>query len=173
MIRDQIRAPVLAALMAFGASASPAIAQTHGEAHAVLLQGADATFRFGGFGAGGALVVNWFGLDADFGLLVDNSDEGGVAPMYAGGASVRLLADGRVSPFFGGGYAGFGDTSGPFVGGGLNIWFARSAAFRVEVRSYVPASDNRPCRDSPRPPVCDAATNATFLRAGMTFRFGR
>ena len=153
-------------------SVLPAVAQTRGEVSGLVLFGADSRVKFTGFSAGGGVFFQrWFGLEAEFGIVVDDSDEQSAAPLYSGGVNLRVLPDARLTPFVAAGAGALGDTAGPYAGGGINYWFGERAALRLEVRAFVPTADNRPCRNSPRPPVCAEATTATFFRAGVSFRF--
>jgi hypothetical protein len=163
----------LASLVGVLVSVVPASAQTRGEASGVVLYGADSRVTFAGVAAGGGVVFGrWLGLEAELGLATDNSDERSTAAQYSAGLNVRFLPSSSLTPFLAAGVAALGDTSGPYVGGGIYYWFAERVALRVDARAFVPTNDNRPCLNSPRPPVCAEPTTTTFFRAGVTFRFG-
>ena len=144
--------------------ATPAIAQTAGQAHAVIVEGRDSDLGFRGFAGGGSVVLRHrFGIDGEFGLLVDDSDERSLALWLSGGASLRFLADRKTNPFVGGGLVTLGDLAGLYVDAGANYWFTRHAALRVALKtSFL----SRTC------PVgftaCQGGT-AWFLQAGVTF----
>jgi hypothetical protein len=153
--------------------ARPAYSQSHGEAHAVVVAGADDRFSYRGFAAGGGAVFgSWLGIEAQAGIVVDDSDERSAVLSLDGGLTMRLLPAARATPFVFVGASRRGDVAGPVIGGGLLYWIGDRAGLRVDGRAFFPASDNRPCRTSPRPPICDEATRGAFLQAGAAFRFG-
>lgn len=169
-LRRLFTATVAVAAMA---SVRPAYSQSHGEADAVVVAGADDRFAYRGFAAGGGAVFRrWLGVEAQAGILVDDSDERSAVLTLDGGLTVRVLPAARATPFMFVGASRRGDVAGPVIGGGLLYWFGERAGLRVDGRAFFPASDNRPCRTSPRPPICEEATRGAFLQAGAALRFG-
>jgi MFS family permease len=153
--------------------AAPAFGQTSAEAYAVVVEGGDSGVRFRGLaGGGGILFWNRLGLDGEYGLMVDNSDERSLAPMVSGGASLRFPIRGKLSIFVGSGLVRLGDVAGPYVGGGANYWLTRAAALRVELRTVVPGADYRGC-STVRPTPCVTRSGAWFVRAGVAFGVAR
>lgn len=156
---------VLVGLLVSGwLSTPPASGQASGEAHIVGIRGGDSVFAFTGLsGGGGVLIKERFGVDADVGLLADNSDERDLVPIFAVGGSVHFPSSQntrKLIPFVGAGFTTLGVGPGWYAGGGANYWFHRATAVRVEFRGVMPSGD-----DYPR--------NAWFFRAGLTFGFGR
>lgn len=163
---DNTLRQVLGALVVAGGLmwACPAAGQTTGQGHAVVVEGGDSDFRFRGF-AGGASVIlrHRVGIDGEFGLLLDDSDEQTLSPWLSGGASVRFLADRKTTPFVGGGLVRFGDLAGLYVDAGANFWFAQHAALRVALKTSF-LSKACPAGFT----ACSGGT-AWFLQGGLTF----
>jgi hypothetical protein len=163
---DNTLRQVLTAIVLAGCSmwANPAAGQTTGQAHAVVVVGRDADFRFTGVAGGGSVVLRHrVGLDGEFGLLVDNSDERTLSPWLSGGASVRFLSDRKTTPFVGGGLARFGDLAGLYVDAGANYWFAGHVALRVALRTSF-LSKSCPAGFT----ACEGGTT-WFVHGGLTF----
>lgn len=141
--------------------ALPAWSQTRVEIHAVGIRGGDSDFNFTGLAGGGGVLVlgNRLGVSGEAGLIADNSDERVLVPVISGGVSVHFPNSGntrKLIPFLGTGFTAIGDDPGWYGGGGLNWWFHRRTALRLEFRAVPSAASGYP-------------RNAWFLRAGLSF----
>lgn len=150
--------------------------QTSGEVQGLVIQGSDSKFRLRGFAGGaGVLIRDRVGVDAEFGLLVDNSDERDGFPIIAFGATLRLIARNqarRLIPFAAAGWTATAIGSGLYVGGGIKYWFRPRAAIHLELREALTAGADANCPVNPLS-RCHPSRNAWFLRGGVTFAFHR
>ena len=157
--------------------ARPVAGQTSGEAHVVFVSGlnkvlpTDLSLR-GLTGGGTVLLRNRIGLDAEFGLIGDNSDERVVAPAISAGGSLHFSTTGRVAPFVGAGFSRLGDWAGWYAGGGANYWLNRRTAIHLGLRAFVPTT-NYGCLSSNSRNVCEPGPRVVFLRVGLAFGFGK
>ena len=145
--------------------------QVSGEVQAEFVHGRLSSFRMSGvMGGGGVLIRNRFGIDAEVGLLGDNSDEGVLAPVVAIGGNVRLQTRRRAVPFASAGFTRLGDWGGWHAGGGVNVAVSSGSMIRVELRGAVPSVDFSGCVRNART-ECALPPTAWFLRVGMAFGF--
>ena len=166
---------VIVSALCFVATAlpQPVSGQASGEVHAAFVHGGQSGFRMtGGVGGGGVLIRNRFGIDAEVGLLGDNSDERVLATALAINGNVRLATRGTVVPFAGTGFTRLGDWGGWHAGGGVNVAVSQRSAIRVELRGAVPLVDFSGCVKNARTD-CALPPNAWFLRVGIAFGFAR
>ena len=79
-------------------SAQPVSGQISGEGYATMVHGAgERGARLTGVvGGGGVLFRDRFGVDAEIGLVGDNSDERVLAPLIAVGGSLRVAPRRRI-----------------------------------------------------------------------------
>jgi hypothetical protein len=145
-------------------STQPASGQTSGEAHLVIVRGGDSVFHFSGLsGGGGVLLRNQVGVNAEIGLIGDNSDERDLVPVFSVGGSMHFASrqnTRKLVPFVAAGFTTLGDGPGWYAGGGANYWFRRATAVRFEFRGVVPSTDGYPRK-------------AWFLRGGVAVGFAR
>ena len=91
-------------------------------------------------GGGEFLIKNQVGIGAEIGALGSGSSLLSVFSAN-GGFHFSRDASQRLVPFASGGYTRMGNADGSFntwnIAGGIDYWFKRRVAFRMEVRDHV------------------------------------